>query len=217
VSASVLFFAPTGALPLGTFRGAPRVSYTTSSATGNFAFVTLGGGGGANENGRTGSYLYREDVTFPFTIYSANGGGGNGIQYNTFTSSYFGGGGGAGSSMTYTFTLDTGFYSSSQGFAGSGSLGGGGNGACFFISQSSLTRFAESGIPNSGGGGGGAAGFSATASLRPIANDYFTAGSGGSGIAIIRYPGPQRGTGGTVTTSGSYTYHTFTSTGFYSA
>jgi hypothetical protein len=41
--------------------------------------------------------------------------------------------------------------------------------------------------------------------------------SGGSGIVIIRYSGSQRGTGGTVTSSGGYTYHTFTSSGTYIA
>jgi hypothetical protein len=44
-----------------------------------------------------------------------------------------------------------------------------------------------------------------------------TGGSGGSGIAIIRYLGAQRGTGGTVTSAGGYTYHTFTSSGTYVA
>jgi hypothetical protein len=41
--------------------------------------------------------------------------------------------------------------------------------------------------------------------------------SGGSGIVIIRYLGAQKGTGGTVTSSGGYTYHTFTSSGSYIA
>jgi hypothetical protein len=34
---------------------------------------------------------------------------------------------------------------------------------------------------------------------------------------IIRYSGSQRGTGGTVTSSGGYTYHTFTTSGTYTA
>jgi hypothetical protein len=38
-------------------------------------------------------------------------------------------------------------------------------------------------------------------------------GAGASGIVIIRYLGAQRGTGGTVTSLGGYTYHSFTSTG----
>jgi hypothetical protein len=34
---------------------------------------------------------------------------------------------------------------------------------------------------------------------------------------IARYPGSQRGTGGTVTSSGGFTYHTFTTSGTYTA
>jgi hypothetical protein len=41
--------------------------------------------------------------------------------------------------------------------------------------------------------------------------------SGGSGIAIISYPGSQRGTGGTVTSANGNTIHTFTSSGTYTA
>jgi hypothetical protein len=41
--------------------------------------------------------------------------------------------------------------------------------------------------------------------------------NGGSGIVIIRYSGAQRGTGGTVVTTGGYTYHTFTSSGTFTA
>ena len=38
-------------------------------------------------------------------------------------------------------------------------------------------------------------------------------GDGGSGVVILRYAGSQRGTGGTVTSSGGFTTHTFTSSG----
>jgi hypothetical protein len=62
----------------------------------------------------------------------------------------------------------------------------------------------SSGTANTGGGGGGIW-------------EQATAGSGGSGIVIIRYLGSQRGTGGTVTSSGGYTIHTFTSSGTYTA
>jgi hypothetical protein len=34
---------------------------------------------------------------------------------------------------------------------------------------------------------------------------------------ILRYAGAQRATGGTVTSSGGYTYHTFTSSGTFTA
>jgi hypothetical protein len=54
------------------------------------------------------------------------------------------------------------------------------------------------GAANTGGGGG-------------------AAGNGGSGIIIISYLGSQRGIGGTVTTSGGYTIHTFVGSGTYLA
>jgi hypothetical protein len=53
---------------------------------------------------------------------------------------------------------------------------------------------------NTGGGGGGG-------------NETGAAAAGGSGIVIVRYAGAQIGSGGTVTNDGTYTYHTFTSTG----
>jgi hypothetical protein len=59
----------------------------------------------------------------------------------------------------------------------------------------------------SGGGGGGNWGPS----------DTTEGGGGGSGIVIIRYLGSQRGTGGTITSAGGYTIHTFTGSGTYTA
>jgi hypothetical protein len=41
--------------------------------------------------------------------------------------------------------------------------------------------------------------------------------AGGSGVVIVRYIGNQRGTGGTITSSDGYTYHTFTSSGIFTA
>jgi hypothetical protein len=43
------------------------------------------------------------------------------------------------------------------------------------------------------------------------------AAAGGTGIVIVAYPGAQRGTGGTVTSVGGNTIHTFTSSGTYTA
>jgi hypothetical protein len=42
-------------------------------------------------------------------------------------------------------------------------------------------------------------------------------GNGGSGVVVISYAGAQRGTGGTVTSVGGNTIHTFTSSGTYAA
>ena len=44
-------------------------------------------------------------------------------------------------------------------------------------------------------------------------NPAAAGGTGSGGIVIIRYPGSQRGSGGTVTTSGGFTRHTFQSAG----
>jgi hypothetical protein len=54
---------------------------------------------------------------------------------------------------------------------------------------------------NTGGGGGGATHNSSTGS------------AGGSGIVIVRYYGAQKATGGSITSSGGYTIHTFTTSG----
>ena len=42
-------------------------------------------------------------------------------------------------------------------------------------------------------------------------------GNGGSGVVILRYFGPQRASGGTITFSGGYTIHTFNSSGTFVA
>jgi hypothetical protein len=116
---------------------------------------------------------------------SSNGSnGGDGIiSYISGQPAYYGGGGGGGPGGGAT------------GF-GLGGLGGGGNG-------SNRSVVAQNGAPNTGGGGGG--GSSGTG--------YISGGKGGSGIVIVRYPGPQKAIGGTVTSVGGYTIHTFTSVG----
>ena len=206
--------------PLGTYRGAPRVLYVTSSGGTQLNQDVFGGGGGAGETGVTGSFvLYNVVDGIPCQFW--NGGrGGNGIVYNTYSSSYFGGGGGAGGLMIWAYqggALVPGFYSSSQNNPGSGSLGGGGNGGAYFVSQSSITRLPESGSTNSGGGGGGGTAFLAIESLRQSGSNYYSGAPGGSGIVILRYQGSQKGNGGIISTSGSYTYHTFISGGYYTA
>jgi hypothetical protein len=63
------------------------------------------------------------------------------------------------------------------------------------------------GTANTGGGGGGF--------HNPTGSEL--GATGGSGIVIIRYAGSQRGTGGTVVSSGGFTYHTFTTSGTFTA
>lgn len=114
--------------------------------------------------------------------------GGSGSQWLNGT--YYAGGGGGGS------------HNSGYGDA-AGGQGGGGTGAGYG------THDGGNGTANTGGGGGGAGGRSG---INPTAG-----GAGGSGVVIVRYAGTQRGSGGTVTSAGGYTYHTFTSSGTFTA
>ena len=149
-----------------------------------------GGGGGAGGVGVSGSNKPN---------------GGPGVLYPTMSQYYFGGGGGGAA------------YSLSSG--GDGGIGGGGGGAVgVTVGGAGLNNGSAGGggSPNSqtntpggnagantGGGGGGGSHY----------NSNNKGGDGGSGIVIIRYKGPQKATGGTVTTVGSETVHTFTSSG----
>jgi hypothetical protein len=78
--------------------------------------------------------------------------------------------------------------------------GAGGDGGTSDVNNANGT-----GGGNNTGKGGGAG--SSTAS------NSGGGGAGGSGIVIVRYLGSQRGTGGTVSSSGGYTIHTFASVG----
>jgi hypothetical protein len=115
------------------------------------------------------------------------GAGGPGLYWYNGTAYAGGGGGGTENGATNSGVAQ-------------GGIGGGGNG------NEGSTTAPTSGSANTGGGGGGLG-----------SNTAFSSGSGGSGIVIIRYAGAQRGTGGTVTSSGGYTYHTFTTSGTYTA
>jgi hypothetical protein len=83
-------------------------------------------------------------------------------------------------------------------------LGSGGaglnSGAAGTYSSTNGTVNGGAGGTNTGGGGGGG-------------GHQCNGGAGGSGIVIVRYYGSQQATGGTITSSGGYTIHTFTSSG----
>ena len=121
-----------------------------------------------------------------------NGGfGGPGLGFNiSGTSTYYAGGGGG-----------THLGSSSITNYGIGGIGGGGTGGISPSPHNSAFRSSTSGSPNTGGGGGG-----------HLYNNL-GGGAGGSGIVIVRYPGPQKAIGGTVTSVGGDTIHTFTTSG----
>ena len=76
--------------------------------------------------------------------------------------------------------------------------GNGGGGAGADTNGASPTN----GTVNKGGGAGGSSGGQGSPGAQ-----------GGSGVVIARYSGSQQATGGTITSSGGYTIHTFNSSG----
>ncbi|NDB60436.1 hypothetical protein EB001_18600 [bacterium] len=231
-----------GAGGAGSSSGAPSTgtagSNSSISGTGLTTITANGGGGGgsypaaAGVSGGSGGGGGGGGVSSP----TASGGtgtsgqgnsGGNGISNSSAGAG--GGGGGAGAAGTAasgTTTAGNGGNGSSAysawgsatstgqnsggtyyyagggagcndpGTAGTAGLGGGG----YHTSGTSTYN----GTANTGGGAGGGG-------IAPTNNG----GTGGSGIIILRYSGSQKGTGGTVVSSGGYTYHTFTSTSSY--
>jgi hypothetical protein len=184
----------------------------TNSSISAIATAIAGGGGGANStnnNGLSGGsggggsntssvggaatsgqgYAGGGGASGPT---GAGGGGAGAVGANAAGSN--GGNGGVGA--TSTISGASVYYAGGGGgggtVQGSGGLGGGGNAGGPGVN----------GTANTGGGGGGGG---------------TPGGNGGSGVVIIAYLGSQRGTGGTVTTSGGYTIHTFTSSGTYNA
>ena len=194
----------------GGYAASPEEAYPSGSAGG-----AGGSGGGGSAYGGTGGAATSGQGNAGGTggsgSYSSGGGGGAGAVGGAGQSS---GGvaasGGAGTNTYSTWASATssgasGYFAGGAGAgafsatAGSGGTGGGGNGATGSANGSA-------GTANTGGGGGGSGG-----------NGTYSGGAGGSGIIIIRYAGAQRGSGGTVYTTGGYTYHKFTSSGTYTA
>ena len=117
--------------------------------------------------------------------YKVGGNGGPGVLYSiSGQPKWYAAGGGGSSWLSY---------------GGSGGSGIGGNGASR-TNPISIPYAASAPVANTGSGGGAAtAGYSST--------------SGAAGVVIVRYPGPQKATGGTITSVEGYTIHTFTSSG----
>ena len=184
--------------------------------------------------GAGGAYVFLEDTSpggsdsaFGADV-TAVGGGGGGKQSRAGGNG--GSGGGCGYNGTAIFGLGTtgqgnnggpGDMTSAGGGGGKGGAGGtptAGVGSASSISGSSVT-YATGGSGGSGASGNGVAGTANTGNGGGGggSGSSTTGSNGGSGIVIIRYAGSQRGTGGTVTSSGGYTIHTFTSSGTFTA
>ena len=195
---------------------------STTFSIGSSTLTAVGGGGGGAWNGKNGRSGGSGGGGGGLAGSGASGSSGQGYAGGygvNNTSPYAGGGGGgagavggstAGSPVSPGGTgkqwLNSTYYAGGGGAgtengntAGNGGNGGGGRGGYANVAGTA-------GSANTGGGGGG--------------GGYPTnkqSGAGGSGIVVIRYPGSTRGSGGTVTSSGGYTYHTFTTSGTFTA
>ncbi|NTW31035.1 MAG: hypothetical protein HGB12_00095 [Bacteroidetes bacterium] len=170
------------------------------------------GGGGANSPGQIGgngtTLQGNNGGTAAGGYVGGGGGGGAGAVGGNASSNNNGQAGIGGDGIAYTISGSSVYYGAGGGGGKDGRLGGtagtggnigGGNG-------SNSSSNGQNGTTNTGGGGGGG-GYNTA---------YGTGGNGGSGIVIISYPtGTLSATGGTITTSGGNTIHTFTSSGTY--
>jgi hypothetical protein len=188
-----------------------------------------GSGGGASgySNGTSGS------GGGAGTAGQGNRGGNVGGQY------YSGGGGGAGAAGAdgtnqahggigvYNSILGIGYYWAGGGGGGAYSLSAGGNGGLGGAGGGAVgTTIGGAGLNNGSPGGGGSPGSQTNTPGGNAGantgggggggshyNSNNKGGEGGSGIVVIRYAGAQKATGGTITTVGGYTIHTFTTSG----
>lgn len=157
-----------------------------------------GGGGAFGKSPGAGTSGQGNSGGAGFSFGAGAGGGGGGASApggaaSANVSGTVGGNGGAGVSSSIDGTLR--YYGGGGGgngsaSSGTGGQGGGGNGGAG-------GNPGTAGAANTGGGGGGGGTY-----------------AGGSGKVVVRYAtGALTATGGTVTTSGGYTVHTFTSSG----
>ena len=189
----------------GSYRGSVSVdSNGNSGGSGGGAGSTEGVGPGAGNYGGAGEV----SQGYPggrSSYAGAGGGGAGGIGGNGAGSTPGGIGGTGGSGVTSAITGT----SVSRAGGGGGGIYGSGNGSTGTIGYGTDgganggtgTQNGNDAVSNRGGGGGGGGAW-----------EYY-GGAGGSGIVIVRYQGSQRATGGTVTSAGGYTIHTFTGSG----
>jgi len=184
--------------------------FVGAAATQNAAIVIAGGGGGGAYEGAAGGA--GGGTTGASGGSGAEAGGGGGTQSTGGTSAHSGvgtalkggdcgssgdGGGGGGGGGGYW-----------GGGAGSGANPGsaGGGGSSFISTFYTLTGTSYAGSGTTPGDSG--------SSFRGSYGNGGSGAAGTQGVVIIRYLGSPRYTGGTITQSGGYTTHTFTSNGF---
>ncbi len=168
---------------------------------GNSASNYNGGSGGGGSNSNAGGTASAGNIGGAGVLNGAGGGGGGAGSAGTDASGTTGGDGGngqsndiSGSSVIYGGGGGGGAITT----AGFGGTGGGGN-----ADNSSGIAPTTGGIGTDGLGGGGGG------------SRWNPGGRGGSGVVIVRYVTSELGscTGGTITTDGTDTIHTFTASG----
>jgi len=220
--------------------GAGGLLSGTSTVTSDVSYTVIVGAGGT---GTTAQGNNGGDSAF--NAITAIGGGGGGTSSGGLTARNGGSGGGSGGFGTAVGTGTAGQGNNGgpsvgigapnypgAGGGGKNGVGGtppngttpgaGGTGFPSSISGSSVT-YATGGVGGLYNSGGNINGVAAAANTGNGGGGAYAVtngpigGAGGSGIVIISYAGAQRGTGGTVTSSGGNTIHTFTSSGTYTA
>ncbi|MFZ3008748.1 MAG: Ig-like domain-containing protein, partial [Phenylobacterium sp.] len=211
--------------------GAGKTGFNTTGDNGGsssaLGVTALGGGGsgtygttGANgaNGGGAGAFNAPTNVGTSTSGHGFSGGNGTSAQNGTVSGGGGGGegGGGANAAASLGGAGGPGVTSSISGSTlaygsggGGGSMGTGGAGGSGAGTGASGAVNGSNAVANRGGGGGGSA-----AGANPSIST--TGGNGGSGVVIIAHPtGVGSATGGTITTAGGYTIHTFTSDGTY--
>jgi len=229
---------PSGSYPVTIGAGGAGGTGSTAAANGGTSdlagLVAVGGGAGATDGlagsaGGSGGGASGSNSNPMYNTLTGGGAGqagqgnsGGAVRYSTGT----GGGGGAGgpgggaAGDNRSGMGGPGLSSAISGAAAVYGSGGGGSGWGGY--NNAVIAYAAAGGENAGsgdvgdggsavanrGGGGGGGGMPYNPSRS------YNGGAGGSGIVIVRYPtGSLAASGGTVTTSGGYTIHTFTSGG----
>ena len=183
--------------------GSPYGSGTNTRRRGND-----GGSGGGSGNSTTDKTTGRPGQGFGGGGSSNGAGGGGGAGGPGGNSPWRGCAGQGGNGLPFTISGSLVYYAGGGGgggfsglLPGPGGIGGGGVGA----RQTGSPSPGGAGTPGLGAGGGGGAANQGVASV---------GGAGGKGVVIVRYPGPQKASGGdTISTIGGYTIHTFNNSG----
>ena len=184
-----------------------------STSSGSGASGGSGGGGARGGSGGVGTVGQGNSGGISYTGGPNYGGAGGGGASAAGTNGGSTGAGSGGAGLSSSISGSTTYYAGggggcvyAGGSGGAGGNGGGGAGGAGFL------NVGTSGTTNSGGGAGAGGGDDNQSPSYARAG-----GNGGSGIFILRYLGPQRASGGTITTNGVYTTHTFTSSGTFQA